>query len=180
MATVTVSTMQSAALSSQMAVVSGVSAPRSAGLSLVTIPRSKLVKSQSLRHANVAHGKRSDSRRQIIVSAEYSGRRGGGAGDFVAGFLLGGVLFGALGYIIAPAVNKSIAAAEKETQDDEEVEGPPKKLPKYVEDEEGLEQSTRKSLNDKIAQLNAAIDNVSAQLRSEDVNESAVELESAA
>jgi uncharacterized protein YlxW (UPF0749 family) len=100
-------------------------------------------------------------------------------GDFVAGFLLGGVIFGAIGYLIAPVVSKSIAAAEKETQDDEEVEGPPKKLPKYVEDEEGLE-STRKSLNEKIAQLNAAIDNVSAQLRAEDVNESAVELESAA
>ncbi|CAM6121899.1 unnamed protein product [Calypogeia fissa] len=176
MATVTASTMQSATLSSQMAVVSGVAAPRSSGLSLVRLPKS--VKSQCLRHANVAYGNRSDSRRQFVVSAEY--RRGGGAGDFVAGFLLGGVIFGAIGYLIAPVVNKTIAAVEKETQDDEEVEGPPKKLPKYVEDEEGLEQSTRKSLNEKIAQLNAAIDNVSAQLRAEDVNESAVELESAA
>lgn len=42
------------------------------------------------------------------------------------------------------------------------------------------QQGTRKSLNEKIAQLNAAIDNVSAQLRAEDVSESAVEIESAA
>lgn len=34
----------------------------------------------------------------------YSDRRGGGAGDFVGGFLLGGAVFGALGYILAPQV----------------------------------------------------------------------------
>lgn len=38
-------------------------------------------------------------------------------------------------------VSKTIAAAEKEIQEDEEIEGPPKKLPKYVDDEEGLEVS---------------------------------------
>mgnify|MGYP000733494386 CR=1 FL=1 len=32
-------------------------------------------------------------------------RKRGGAGDFVAGFVLGGVLFGALGCIFAPQVN---------------------------------------------------------------------------
>jgi hypothetical protein len=45
-------------------------------------------------------------------------------------------------------------------------------------------QKTRKNLNEKIAQLNAAIDDVSAQLRSEDgfgnPNETTAELESAA
>ena len=35
---------------------------------------------------------------------DYTGRRGGGAGDFVAGFLLGGAVFGALGYVLAPQV----------------------------------------------------------------------------
>ena len=38
------------------------------------------------------------------VSLSDSGRRGGGAGDFVAGFLLGGAVFGALGYLLAPQV----------------------------------------------------------------------------
>jgi hypothetical protein len=38
------------------------------------------------------------------VSSSDSGRRGGGAGDFVAGFLLGGAVFGALGYLLAPQV----------------------------------------------------------------------------
>jgi hypothetical protein len=45
-------------------------------------------------------------------------------------------------------------------------------------------QKTRKNLNEKIAQLNAAIDDVSAQLRSEDgfsiPNAGTAELESAA
>ncbi|KAL2636322.1 hypothetical protein R1flu_007801 [Riccia fluitans] len=125
------------------------------------------------------------TKRGLVVYAEYNGRRGGGgAGDFVAGFLLGGALFGAIGYLIAPTVNKTLAAVAEKGKDDIEDEGPPKKLPKYVEDDEGLEK-TRKNLNEKIAQLNAAIDDVSAQLRADDgaystVNESAVELESAA
>ncbi|KAG6542096.1 hypothetical protein Mapa_016514 [Marchantia paleacea] len=108
----------------------------------------------------------------------------GGAGDFVAGFLLVGALFGAIGYLTAPTVNKTLAAAAEKEKEDVEDEGPPKKLPKFLEDDEGLEK-TRKSLNEKIAQLNAAIDDVSAQLRADEgafgnVNDSAVELESAA
>lgn len=39
---------------------------------------------------------------QVIVLIH---RRGGG-GDFVAGFVLGGVVFGALGYLLAPQVTK--------------------------------------------------------------------------
>lgn len=35
---------------------------------------------------------------------DNNGRRGGGARDFVAGFLLGGAVFGALGYLLAPQV----------------------------------------------------------------------------
>lgn len=42
-----------------------------------------------------------------LMSSE---RRGGGAGDFVAGFLLGGVLFGTLGYLIAPVVSFLVLA----------------------------------------------------------------------
>ncbi|KAL3677493.1 hypothetical protein R1sor_027441 [Riccia sorocarpa] len=125
-------------------------------------------------------------KRGLVVYAEYNGRRGGGgAGDFLAGFLIGGALFGAIGYLIAPTVNKTLAAVAEKEKEDIEDEGPPKKLPKYADDDdEGLEK-TRKNLNDKIAQLNAAIDDVSAQLRADDgvfssVNDSAVELESAA
>ncbi|KAF2571045.1 hypothetical protein F2Q70_00006017, partial [Brassica cretica] len=52
--------------------------------------------------------KRSNRSRKFSVSAEYGSRRGsgggGGGGDFVAGFLLGGALFGAAAYIFAPQV----------------------------------------------------------------------------
>jgi len=63
-------------------------------------------------------------------------------------------------------------------------EGTAAKRPaRYLEDDEGLEK-TRQTLNEKIAQLNAAIDDVSAQLRTEEglgsPNGSNVELESAA
>jgi len=92
-----------------------------------------------------------------------SGRRGGGAGDFVAGFLLGGAVFGALGYLLAPQITKSLEDVESVKEDVEATKRPAK----FLEDDEGLEK-TRKNLNEKIAQLNAAIDDVSAQLRNED------------
>jgi hypothetical protein len=42
---------------------------------------------------------------KLSTDETFCGRRGGaGAGDFVAGFLLGGVVFGALGYLLAPQV----------------------------------------------------------------------------
>ncbi|PPS01665.1 hypothetical protein GOBAR_AA19002 [Gossypium barbadense] len=43
-----------------------------------------------------------------------------------------------------------------------------KRLPKFIYDEEKALEKTRKVLTEKIAQLNAAIDDVSGQLRSED------------
>ena len=39
-----------------------------------------------------------------LLSPLYSDNRGGGGGDFVAGFLLGGAVFGTLAYIFAPQV----------------------------------------------------------------------------
>ncbi|KAJ7528097.1 hypothetical protein O6H91_16G083800 [Diphasiastrum complanatum] len=98
------------------------------------------------------------------IYADYNGRRGG-SGDFIAGFILGGAVFGALGYLLAPQVNRSLTELENQ------FESVPNKQPKFLEDDEGLEK-TRKNLNEKIAQLNAAIDNVSAQLRAEEARDS--------
>ncbi|KAH9535441.1 hypothetical protein CY35_17G053500 [Sphagnum magellanicum] len=119
------------------------------------------------------------SSHRAVVAAEYRrGGGGGGGGDFMAGFLLGGVVFGALGYLLAPQITRSISEEIEKQEGDE----PPKKPTQFLEDDEGLE--TRKNLNEKIAQLNAAIDDVSAQLRSEDgfgiPNAGTAELESAA
>ncbi|OAE35691.1 hypothetical protein AXG93_1154s1450 [Marchantia polymorpha subsp. ruderalis] len=189
-------------------VVTGLESSSSSQISLAGIPSGRSLATRVNGRVVPQYGQQYP-KRGLVVYADYNGRRGGGAGDFVAGFLLGGALFGAIGYLIAPTVNKTLAAAaaaEKEKEDVED-EGPPKKLPKYLEDDEGLEvrtqsdphftklltsveddeglEKTRKSLNEKIAQLNAAIDDVSAQLRAEEgafsnVNDSAVELESAA
>ncbi|PPS14731.1 hypothetical protein GOBAR_AA05843 [Gossypium barbadense] len=88
----------------------------------------------------------SSSRRPVVtVQASYrntqwesfsscvlsDGERPSSASIFVGGFILGGLVVGALGCVFAP-------------------------------------QKTRKILTEKIAQLNSAIDDVSAQLRSED------------
>ncbi|GAA0168975.1 hypothetical protein LIER_23557 [Lithospermum erythrorhizon] len=94
-------------------------------------------------------------RNAIVVRAEYNDHRGGTGGDFVAGFLVGGALFGALGYVFAPQIRKSLL-------NEDEYGFRKAKRPIYYE--EGLE-VTWQNLNKKISQLNSAIDNVSSRLR---------------
>ncbi|XP_019414507.1 PREDICTED: uncharacterized protein LOC109326254 isoform X2 [Lupinus angustifolius] len=97
----------------------------------------------------------------LTVEATYSdGGKPSSATVFVGGFVFGGLIVGTLGCVYAPQISKAIAAADgKELM---------KKLPKFIYDEEKALEKTRKVLAQKIEQLNAAIDDVSAQLRSED------------
>ncbi|KAK7405941.1 hypothetical protein VNO78_07553 [Psophocarpus tetragonolobus] len=92
--------------------------------------------------------------RTSSICAEYRDNRGGG-GDFVAGFLLGGAVFGTLAYIFAPQIRRSLL-------NEDEYGFRKAKRPIYYD--EGLER-TRQTLNNKISQLNSAIDNVSSRLR---------------
>ncbi|KAE8664119.1 hypothetical protein F3Y22_tig00112856pilonHSYRG00073 [Hibiscus syriacus] len=94
-------------------------------------------------------------KRQFSVSAQYRSDSRGGGIDFVAGFLLGGAIFGTLGYIFAPQIRRSLL-------NEDEYGFRKAKRPIYYE--EGLEK-TRETLNEKISQLNTAIDNVSSRLR---------------
>jgi len=82
---------------------------------------------------------------------------GGKSSSFVSGFILGGVVFGALGFLFAPQISAALL------NDDQKL-----KLPRFMEDEEKDPEATKQDLADKIAQLNAAIDDVSAQLKSQD------------
>ncbi|CAN0836876.1 hypothetical protein LINGRAHAP2_LOCUS1631 [Linum grandiflorum] len=46
---------------------------------------------------------------KLSVRAEYSGNKdGGGGGEFVAGFIVGGALFGTLAYVYGPKIRKAI------------------------------------------------------------------------
>lgn len=91
----------------------------------------------------------------MSVRAEYNDRKGGSDADFVAGFLLGGAVFGTLAYIFAPQIRRSLL-------NEDEYGFKRAKRPVYYD--EGLEK-TRQTLNEKISQLNSAIDNVSTRLR---------------
>ncbi|XP_021284259.1 uncharacterized protein LOC110416574 [Herrania umbratica] len=103
----------------------------------------------------------STSRRPLTVQASYSdGGRPSSASIFVGGFVLGGLVVGALGCVFAPQISKALAGADRKDL--------MKKLPKFIYDEEKALEKTRKVLTEKIAQLNSAIDDVSAQLRTED------------
>ncbi|KAG2701215.1 hypothetical protein I3843_Q012200 [Carya illinoinensis] len=92
--------------------------------------------------------------RRLSVCAEYNSTRNG-AGDFLAGVLLGGAVFGTLAYVFAPQIRRSLL-------NEDEYGFRKARRPMYYD--EGLEK-TRETLNEKISQLNSAIDNVSSRLR---------------
>ncbi|XP_047311502.1 uncharacterized protein LOC124914916 isoform X2 [Impatiens glandulifera] len=101
------------------------------------------------------------SRREFTVRASGDGGRPSSGGRiFVSGFVLGGVVVGALGCIFAPQISKALAETDRKDL--------MRKLPKFIYDEDKALERTRKILSEKIEQLNAAIDNVSTQLRAED------------
>ncbi|XP_019413713.1 PREDICTED: uncharacterized protein LOC109325672 isoform X1 [Lupinus angustifolius] len=99
----------------------------------------------------------STNRRCSSISAQYrcSDNSGGGGGDFLAGFLLGGAILGTAAYIFAPQIRRSLL-------NEDEYGFRKAKRPLYHDG--GLER-TRQTLNKKISQLNSAIDNVSSRLR---------------
>ncbi|KAL6993345.1 hypothetical protein U1Q18_011461, partial [Sarracenia purpurea var. burkii] len=88
------------------------------------------------------------------------GGRPSSASIFVGGFVLGGIAVGTLGCIYAPQISKALTGADRKDL--------MRKLPKFIYDEEKALERTRKILTEKIAQLNAAIDDVSSQLHTDD------------
>ncbi|KAF7829467.1 Localized to the inner membrane of the chloroplast [Senna tora] len=103
----------------------------------------------------------SSIRRPLKIQAAYSDDgRPSSASIFVGGFILGGLIVGTLGCVYAPQISKALAGADRKEF--------MRKLPKFIYDEEKALEKTRKVLAEKIAQLNSAIDDVSAQLRSEE------------
>ncbi|KAL5705998.1 hypothetical protein ACHQM5_024216 [Ranunculus cassubicifolius] len=107
-------------------------------------------------------GKLATSKRSLTVQAGYSdGGRPGSASIFVGGFILGGIVVGTLGCVYAPQISKALAGTDRKDL--------MRKLPKFIYDEEKALERTRKILAEKIEQLNSAIDDVSSQLRADDV-----------
>ncbi|GLI61771.1 hypothetical protein VaNZ11_004239 [Volvox africanus] len=91
-------------------------------------------------------------RTAIVVRAEGNGQN---SDSFLAGMVVGGVVFGALGFLFAPQISKALLG------DDQRL-----KLPRFLEDEQPKDpEQTKQDLIEKIAQLNASIDEVAAQLK---------------
>ncbi|KAH1224150.1 hypothetical protein GmHk_11G031436 [Glycine max] len=106
----------------------------------------------------------------LVIRADGDGGRPSSGSGFVGGFVLGGLIVGALGCLYAPQISRALAGADSKDL--------MRKLPKFMYDEEKALERTRKVLTEKIAQLNSAIDGVSAQLRpDEDSNEIALNSE---
>ncbi|XP_011084636.1 uncharacterized protein LOC105166843 [Sesamum indicum] len=119
---------------------------------LVSVNSSAFVKTQML---TIQRKMPTRANRNLSIRAQYDDRSGGSGADFVAGFLLGGAVFGTLAYIFAPQIRRSLL-------NEDEYGFKRAKRPIYYD--EGLEK-TRQTLNEKISQLNSAIDNVSSRLR---------------
>ncbi|XP_028776743.1 uncharacterized protein LOC114752499 isoform X2 [Neltuma alba] len=96
----------------------------------------------------------------LIVRAGGDDGRSNNAGIFVGGFVLGGLIVGALGCVYAPQISKALAGSNKTDL--------MKKLPKFMYDEEKAMEKTRKVLTEKIAKLNLAIDEVSGKLKADE------------
>ncbi|WZN66503.1 hypothetical protein HKI87_15g80700 [Chloropicon roscoffensis] len=92
----------------------------------------------------------STPRRAGLVAA--SGSRRDGAGGFWSGVLVGGTVFGVLGFLFAPQVSRALLNSER--------------MKKLLGDGSENLEVTREMLNDKISELNSAIDGVSQQLQS--------------
>lgn len=142
------------------ALINGASTSKSFEYGVVKLTPSKCSLSNFVWQNNVKPYGRISCKRHI-PRAEYNSGRGSrsNGGDFLAGFLLGGAIFGALGYVFAPQISRALWTGYED--------GLWKKFPKRMDDDASMER-TRKTLNEKIAQLNAAIDEVSSQLRAED------------
>lgn len=82
-------------------------------------------------------------RSSVVVRADRSG-------NFWSGFVVGGVVCGALGFVFAPQISKALLG------DDDRL--------KLKWDEPKDAETTKQNLADQIAQLNAAMDDVSAKL----------------
>mmetsp|Transcript_17625 Transcript_17625/g.57013 ORF Transcript_17625/g.57013 Transcript_17625/m.57013 type:complete len:160 (-) Transcript_17625:246-725(-) len=134
---------------SGLAAAARVTSPRTSTARVARAPAGATVGSPSARF-NGRIGV-SVAQRRVAVKAERGSSSGG---SFVGGFLLGGAVFGALGFLFAPEISKRILGEDKRLA-----------IPKFLDDDDGSRlEVTRQSLNDKIAQLNEAIDDVSKQL----------------
>ncbi|KAL4457435.1 hypothetical protein ABPG75_012300 [Micractinium tetrahymenae] len=120
-----------------------------AGAKLQTARRGALAgaRAQAVRAAAPVRPARGAS---LVVRAER------GSGSFWSGFVVGGVVCGALGFVFAPQISRALLG------DDERL-----KL-RWDESRDG--EVTKQNLADKIAQLNAAIDDVSSQLNARDAS----------
>ncbi|GBF94730.1 hypothetical protein Rsub_07613 [Raphidocelis subcapitata] len=83
-----------------------------------------------------------------------------GSDGFVTGFVMGGIVFGALGFLFAPQISRALLG------DDQRL-----RLPRFMEEEGPKDpEATKQDLIDKIAQLNASIDEVAATLKAKDAS----------
>jgi len=85
----------------------------------------------------------------------------------LAGFLIGGAIFGTLGYVFAPQISRTLDSLLDENGQDSEsdetdLQRVPRRQGQYYD--EGLEK-TRQTLGDKISQLNLAIDKAASRLK---------------
>lgn len=124
--------------------------------STATPHRAAAARTTSARRPLAAPIARPPLRRAPAVVVRADSRDSG----FTAGFILGGVVFGALGFLFAPQISRALLGEDDRLR-----------LPRVLADADAASSAPRdpeaakQDLIDKIAQLNASIDEVASQLR---------------
>eukprot|EP01023_Acetabularia_acetabulum_P068867 TRINITY_DN9839_c0_g1_i1.p3 TRINITY_DN9839_c0_g1~~TRINITY_DN9839_c0_g1_i1.p3 ORF type:complete len:135 (-),score=19.29 TRINITY_DN9839_c0_g1_i1:177-581(-) len=88
--------------------------------------------------------------RTLSIRAE----RDGNGSSFMSGFMIGGMVFGTLGFLFAPQISRALLNDEQKLR-----------LPRWLEEEEKDPEATRMELFEKIDQLNKSIDDISSNLK---------------
>ncbi|KAK7252619.1 hypothetical protein RIF29_36699 [Crotalaria pallida] len=152
--------MAASSLSSSIAMAKNPETPFLSGSSLKSMDKCFLKISSSEHFPGCSVRAKTARNLPLLVRAGEDGGRPSSGSIFVGGFVLGGLIVGALGAIYAPQISRALAGADSKDF--------MRKLPKFMYDEEKALEKTRKVLTEKIAQLSSAIDGVSAQLRTDE------------
>ncbi|KAI3876814.1 hypothetical protein MKW92_027501 [Papaver armeniacum] len=147
--------------SPQFALSSG-SSLKSPCRSFVNVSPCNLYFMSPIRPSHIKHTRYKRIKRTLAVQASGDAGKSTNGNIFIGAFILGGIIVGTLGCLYAPQISKSIAGADSKDL--------LRKLPDFIYDEEKALEKTRKKLEEKITKLSKTIDEVSSQLRSNQIS----------
>ncbi|XP_026396907.1 uncharacterized protein LOC113291606 [Papaver somniferum] len=147
--------------SPQFSLSSG-SSLKSACQGAVNVSHCNLYFMSPVRQSHIKHTRYERIRKTLAVQASGDAGKSTSGNIFIGAFILGGIVVGTLGCLYASQISKSMAGADSKDL--------LRKLPDFIYNEEKALEKTRKKLEEKITKLSKTIDEVSSQLRSNQIS----------